>query len=74
MKSVRAFLVLAMFFAFTIPLMPLQLLFMRTGSRYARTFPHWYHRQVCRIIGIRLNVDGEIAEQQGVLIVSNHVS
>jgi 1-acyl-sn-glycerol-3-phosphate acyltransferase len=74
MRNLRAFLVLAAFFAFTIPLMPLQLLLVRTGSRFARTFPHWYHRQVCRIIGIRLNVDGEIAESQGVLIVSNHVS
>ncbi len=74
MRSVRAFLVLATFFAFTVPLMPLQLLLVRTGSRYARTFPHWYHRQVCRIVGVRLNVEGEVAESQGVLIVSNHVS
>jgi 1-acyl-sn-glycerol-3-phosphate acyltransferase len=74
MRSVRAFLVLATFFAFTVPLMPLQLLFVRTGSRFARTFPHWYHRQVCKIIGVRLKVDGEIAERQGVLIVANHVS
>ena len=74
MRSVRAFLVLAIFFAFTLPLMSLQLLFVWTGSRYARTFPHWYHRQVCKIVGIRLNVDGEIAEEQGVLLISNHVS
>jgi len=74
MRRARAFLVLATFFAFTVPLMPLQLLFLRTGSRFARTFPHWYHRQVCRIVGIRLNVDGDVAEAQGVLIVSNHVS
>jgi len=74
MRSVRAFLVLATFFVFTIPLMPLQLLFVRTSSRFARTFPHWYHRQVCKLVGIRLTVDGQIAESQGVLIVSNHVS
>ena len=74
MRRTRSFLVLATFFAFTLPLMPLQHLFARTGSRFARTFPHWYHRQVCRIIGVRLNVDGEVAESQGVLIVSNHVS
>ncbi|MEZ5875536.1 MAG: lysophospholipid acyltransferase family protein [Hyphomicrobiales bacterium] len=74
MKSVRAFLVLAAFFAFTVPLMPLQLLFLWTGSRYARTFPNWYHRQVCRIVGVRLNIDGAIAQSQGVLIISNHVS
>jgi 1-acyl-sn-glycerol-3-phosphate acyltransferase len=74
MKGVRAFLVLAGFFAFTVPLMPLQLVFLWTGSRFARTFPHWYHRQVCKIVGIRLTVQGEIAEAQGVLIISNHVS
>jgi len=74
MRSLRAFLVLATFFAFTLPLMPLQLLLLKTGSRYARTFPHWYHRQVCKIVGIRLNIEGEVAEEQGVLLISNHVS
>jgi 1-acyl-sn-glycerol-3-phosphate acyltransferase len=74
MRGLRAFLVLAAFFAFTLPLMPLQLLFLWTGSRFARTFPHWYHRQVCRIVGIKLNVEGMIARDRGVLIVSNHVS
>jgi 1-acyl-sn-glycerol-3-phosphate acyltransferase len=74
MRRLRAFLVLAVFFAFTLPLMPLQLLFLATGSRYARTFPHWYHRQVCKIVGIRLNVEGEVAAEQGVLLISNHVS
>jgi 1-acyl-sn-glycerol-3-phosphate acyltransferase len=74
MRSVRAFLVLVAFFAFTLPLMPLQLFFVWTGSRYARTFPHWYHRQVCKIIGVRLNIEGEVAESEGVLLISNHVS
>jgi len=74
MRGLRAFFVLAAFFAFTLPLMPLQLLFLWTGSRFARTFPHWYHRQVCRIIGIRLHIDGSIARENGVLIISNHVS
>lgn len=74
MRSVRAFLVLATFFFFTIPLMPLQFLFLAMGSRYARTFPHWYHRQVSKIVGIRLHIDGEVAEEQGVLLISNHVS
>ena len=74
MKNLRAFLVLAAFFVFTLPLMPLQLMFVRTGSRFARTFPHWYHRQVCKIVGVRLHVEGEIARDNGVLVVSNHVS
>jgi 1-acyl-sn-glycerol-3-phosphate acyltransferase len=74
MRGLRAFFVLAAFFAFTLPLMPLQLLFLRTGSRFARAFPHWYHRQVCKIIGVRLNVRGRVARENGVLLISNHVS
>jgi 1-acyl-sn-glycerol-3-phosphate acyltransferase len=74
MRSLRAFLVLASFFAFTLPLMPLQLLFLWTGSDYARSFPHWYHRQVCKILGIRLNIEGSVARERGVLLISNHVS
>jgi lyso-ornithine lipid O-acyltransferase len=74
MRALRAWLVLAAFFAFTFPLMPLQLLFLRLGSNYARTFPHWYHRQVCRIIGIRLHIQGGVARERGVLLIANHVS
>src|SRR6476660_1453397 len=74
MRGFRAWLVSAAFFAFTFPLMPLQLLFLWTGSRYARTFPNWYHRQVCRIVGIRLHIDGVVARERGVLLISNHVS
>src|ERR1044072_9359484 len=74
MRSLRAFLVLAAFFAFTLPLMPLQLLFLKTGSRCTRTFPHWYHRQVCRIVRLRLNVAGDVARDEGVLLIANHVS
>jgi 1-acyl-sn-glycerol-3-phosphate acyltransferase len=74
MRGLRAFLVLTAFFALTFPLMPLQLLFLHTGSRFARTFPHWYHRQVCRIVGVRLNIEGGVAREHGVLLISNHVS
>jgi 1-acyl-sn-glycerol-3-phosphate acyltransferase len=74
MSSLRTLLVLGAFFALTFPLMPLQLLFLKLGSRHARSFPHWYHRQVCKLVGIRLNVEGEVAAEQGVLLISNHVS
>ncbi|MEG6508229.1 lysophospholipid acyltransferase family protein [Methyloligella sp. 2.7D] len=78
MKHVRSFFVLATFMIFTLPLMPVQLLFLKFGSDRARTFPHWYHRWVCKILGIRVHVEGEIAEHQpgkpGVLLISNHVS
>lgn len=74
MRHIRAFIVLSAFMLFTLPLMPLQLLFLRSGSDYVRTFPHWYHRWVCKILGIRIALEGEVQTGQGVLLVSNHVS
>jgi 1-acyl-sn-glycerol-3-phosphate acyltransferase len=40
----------------------------------ARTFPMRYHRTVCRLIGLRINLHGAIAEARPLLLVSNHVS
>ena len=74
MIGLRAGTVLALFFALTFPLMPLQLLLVKTGSRYARTFPHWYHKQVCRLLGIRIRISGSITPGQPVLLIANHVS
>ncbi|ODA67872.1 1-acyl-sn-glycerol-3-phosphate acyltransferase [Methyloligella halotolerans] len=74
MRHVRAFVVLSVFFLFTVPLMPFQLLFVRSRSAYARSFPHWYHRWVCKILGIRVAVEGSVESNRGVLLVSNHVS
>lgn len=74
MISIRAGVVLALFFLLTFPLMPLQLLLVRAGSRYARGFPHWYHRQVCRLLGVRIRLEGCIASDRPVLLIANHVS
>lgn len=74
MGRLRATLILTAFLALTVPLMPLQALFVRTWPSAARRFPHWYHRQVCRILGIRLHVAGALAPGTPVLLISNHTS
>ena len=74
MGTYRGGAVLAGFFALTVPLMPVQALLLRLGSRHARTFPHWYHRQVCRLLGIRLHVEGEVARDRPVLLIANHTT
>ncbi len=74
MSAFRAGRILAGFFAMTVPLMPLQALFLRVSPPLARTFPNWYHRQVCRLLGIRLSIDGALAKDQPVLIIANHTS
>ena len=70
----RAATILAGFAGLTVPLMPVQAGLLRISPHYARKFPHWYHRQVCRLLGIRLHVEGAIAENTPVLVVANHVS
>ncbi len=74
MGALRGGVVLAAFMTLTLPLMPVQAVLLRLSPKAARYFPHWYHRQVCRIVGIRTTLDGEVARNQPVLLVSNHTS
>jgi lyso-ornithine lipid O-acyltransferase len=67
-------LILAAFVVFTVPLMPVQALFLRCSTRAARWFPHWYHRKVCRILGVHLTIDGAVVRDRPVLVVCNHIS
>lgn len=74
MSTIRAGSILAAFMTLTVPLMPVQAVLLRVSPSLARRFPHWYHRQVCRLIGVRLHIDGEVAKDRPVLIVANHTS
>jgi len=70
----RPWLILGCFAALTVPLMPLQQVFVWFWPNMARRFPMHYHRLVCRILGIRVTVTGKPPGQGPLLIVSNHVS
>ena len=74
MGALRAGSILAGFFALTVPLMPVQAVLLGISPRAARRFPHWYHRQVCRLIGVDLAIEGQLAADRPVLLVSNHTS
>lgn len=74
MSKIRAISVLALFMTLTLPLMPVQALLLKTSVRAARRFPHWYHRQVCRVLGIQLSIEGQVRQDAPVLLVSNHTS
>lgn len=62
------------FGAFTLPLMPLQQLLIWTWPRRARDFPMYYHRLVCRVLGVKIKVIGNAPQAGPVLIAANHVS
>jgi 1-acyl-sn-glycerol-3-phosphate acyltransferase len=74
MGRLRAAGVLAGFMGLTLPLMPVQAVLLRASSDAARRFPHWYHRRVCRLLGVRLHIEGAISPGTPTLLVSNHTS
>jgi 1-acyl-sn-glycerol-3-phosphate acyltransferase len=74
MSSLRAAGILAGFLLLTLPLLPLQYALVKLRSPHARALPHWYHKRVCALMGVRLRIEGEIARDRPVLLVSNHVS
>lgn len=70
----RAVRRLGSFLALTLPLMPLQWVFVRLGLPWAKTLPVWYHRRVLWILDVRTHVHGDITPGKPVLLVSNHLS
>lgn len=70
----RAILRFIGYLAVTLPLMPVQALLLAIGSPLARRLPHAYHRLVCRILGLELDIHGTISSARPTLFVSNHVS
>jgi len=74
MSSIRAVWVLFWFFLITLILIPFQWLFIKFNLPLARLLPHYYHRLIARIMGLRIHVDGNVANDKPVLLVANHIS
>lgn len=74
LNTLRGVVVLVLFVILTLPLMPVQALFLKVSPRWARWLPHWYHRQVCRILGIKLKIQGGVVANRPVLLIANHTS
>jgi len=72
--SLRASLLLAVFLGLTLPLMLVQFVLLKLGLPQAKTLPHAYHKLVCRILGIRVHIRGQLEREKPVLLVSNHLS
>ncbi len=70
----RALFRLLVYFAVTLPVMPVQALLLVTGASFARRLPHLYHRLICRLLGIEVDMHGAISPTRPTLFVSNHVS
>ena len=71
-QSFSAFIRLLGFLLLTLPLMPVQLVLQKLHFAQAKTLPHYYHRLLCKIIGIRVEIEGDVPKLG--LVVSNHIS
>jgi lyso-ornithine lipid O-acyltransferase len=74
MSVLRAGAKLSIFLLLTIPLMPIQALLIASGLPIKRYLPFWYHKLVCRLLGIRVHLSGIPIAPGPVLLVSNHIS
>ena len=74
LAGLRASFLLAVFLAITLPLMLVQYVLVQLDLPQARTLPHFYHKLVCRVLGIRVHVSGSIDAGKPALLVSNHSS
>jgi lyso-ornithine lipid O-acyltransferase len=74
MPSLRAAGLLVVFLVCTMIGIPYQDSALRFGLKRRKTFPHRYHRFLCRLFGIRVTQIGTPVESDGVLIVANHTS
>ena len=55
--------------------MPIQMLALKLNLRAAHHIPVWFHRAVCRSMGVRIHQSGQRPlPREAMLIVANHVS
>jgi 1-acyl-sn-glycerol-3-phosphate acyltransferase len=65
---------LAVYLAWTVLLMPVQLFGLATRRQWTATLPRFYHRWCCRILGLRVRRIGRPVAAGPVLFAANHVS
>lgn len=75
MGNLRAWSRIGALTAITLVGAPMQWLALRLGARQVyQRLPVLFHKLVCRIIGVRVRVEGAPPRGQATLLVSNHVS
>jgi 1-acyl-sn-glycerol-3-phosphate acyltransferase len=65
---------LTIYLAFTLLLMPVQAIGLILRQRWVATFPRFYHRWCCRILGLRVRRIGRPTAVRPILFAANHVS
>ena len=72
--ALRIAIVFAAFLMLTLALLPVQLIALGIGHSVMQRLPRWWHRVMCRIIGLKVRVNGSLSQERPLLLVANHVS
>lgn len=67
-------MVLMIFAIVTIPLLPLQIFAAKLEGFWFQSLPFFWHKRVCALLGLHIEMKGEISTARPLLLVSNHVS
>jgi lyso-ornithine lipid O-acyltransferase len=70
----RSLVRLALYFLFTLVLMPAQAVALLLGVKSWLRIPMWYHEMCRRLLGFELDIQGTMTDDRPVLFVSNHSS
>src|SRR5258708_15165112 len=65
---------LAIYLVFTLVLMPVQAFGLAFRRPWTASFPRFYHRWCCRILGLRVRRIGRPTQARPVLFAANHIS
>ena len=74
MAWLRFFLMAIGFVLTIIALVPVQYLFLKFGFGPRARTPMLFHATVCRLLGFRIHVHGEMAKERPLLLTANHTS
>ncbi|WP_290891617.1 lysophospholipid acyltransferase family protein [Hoeflea sp.] len=58
----------------TLALLPVQIVALGLGHSVMRRLPRWWHRIMCRVLGLKVRTHGRLSEDRPLLLVSNHIS
>ncbi len=73
-SPIRATLLILCYALLTLPLIPVQMLLLKVGSRGAERLPVLYHRAVCWLFGLEIVTRGVPSRERPTLFVGNHTS
>ncbi|MFN0265177.1 lysophospholipid acyltransferase family protein [Tepidamorphus sp. 3E244] len=74
MQLVKLFLTLVVLVVVTPPLMLVQIVLLALRLPLARWLPVAYHRLVCRLLGVRIQIVGAPSTQRPLLLACNHIT